>query len=31
MDKTGLITKGKDNIRNLAVDGLIFGVLSGCQ
>jgi len=29
MDKTGLITKGKDNIRNLAVDGLIFGVLSG--
>ena len=29
MDKTGLITNSKGNIRNLAVDGLIFGVLSG--
>jgi hypothetical protein len=29
MDKNGLITNSKSDIRTLAVDGLIFGLLSG--
>jgi len=29
MDKNGLITSSKSDIRTLAVDGLIFGLLSG--
>ena len=29
MDKTGLISRNKESVSNLAVDGLIYGLMSG--